>query len=457
MRCHYEVLEIARDATDDDVKKSYRRLALRWHPDKNVGNEEEASNRFKEVSGAFGVLSDPVERRWYDEHRESILKGGDGTVGTADDEEAPLPNLWPYFNTSCFTDNDDFFEVYSGIFLELAALETNAGAKKVPPAFGDMTSSDHDVLTFYAFWCDFYSALVFGWEDLYNLTAAPNRYSRRAAEGENKKARAAAKKKFQETVRALAAFARRIDPRFEIISANAARKKQEAQDRLEAAAQKKIDDRRAAREAGRDDAEEKERKKIDYARCFLLCQEESSSDGSDSDGEMVEYNRGGRGEQSGDLNEMGEEAEESYRCDDCDKDFKTAQQLLQHNASKVHKMKLKEIKRGPKKPLKVSSKKAAAAAASSAASVFTDAEGVAADAVQTANSEESVAGDGTATTATATATATASGEVDLKCRACQYLFATKTELYLHLKATGHDRAEVIDTGKSKKKKKIVIR
>ena len=55
MRCHYEVLEIERDASSDDIKKAYRKLALRWHPDKNVGREEEATEKFKEISQAFNV------------------------------------------------------------------------------------------------------------------------------------------------------------------------------------------------------------------------------------------------------------------------------------------------------------------------------------------------------------------------------------------------------------------
>jgi DnaJ family protein A protein 5 len=56
------------------IKKTYKKLALKWHPDKNVGNEEEATARFKAITAAFAVLSDPQERQWYDDHRESILR-----------------------------------------------------------------------------------------------------------------------------------------------------------------------------------------------------------------------------------------------------------------------------------------------------------------------------------------------------------------------------------------------
>lgn len=73
MRCYYEVLEVPRNASADDIKKQYRLLALKWHPDKNA-NSEEATEMFKEVSAAYTVLSSTKERKWYDEHRESILR-----------------------------------------------------------------------------------------------------------------------------------------------------------------------------------------------------------------------------------------------------------------------------------------------------------------------------------------------------------------------------------------------
>ena len=50
---------------DEQIKKAYKKSALRWHPDKNVGNEEEANTMFKEISTSFSVLSDPQEKSWY--------------------------------------------------------------------------------------------------------------------------------------------------------------------------------------------------------------------------------------------------------------------------------------------------------------------------------------------------------------------------------------------------------
>ncbi|KAL6436291.1 hypothetical protein ACFW04_004684 [Cataglyphis niger] len=64
---YYKVLEVQRTVSSADIKKAYRKLALKWHPDKNPDNLEEANRRFKEISEAYEVLSDDVKRRTYDQ------------------------------------------------------------------------------------------------------------------------------------------------------------------------------------------------------------------------------------------------------------------------------------------------------------------------------------------------------------------------------------------------------
>ncbi|XP_034107523.1 dnaJ homolog subfamily B member 6 isoform X2 [Drosophila albomicans] len=70
---YYKVLDVARTATDSEVKKAYRKLALKWHPDKNPDNLEEANKRFRELSEAYEVLSDEKKRRIYDEYGKDGL------------------------------------------------------------------------------------------------------------------------------------------------------------------------------------------------------------------------------------------------------------------------------------------------------------------------------------------------------------------------------------------------
>ena len=65
-RDYYEVLGISKDATEKDIKKAYRKLAFKYHPDKNPDNKKEAEEKFKEVNEAYSVLSDPEKRRQYD-------------------------------------------------------------------------------------------------------------------------------------------------------------------------------------------------------------------------------------------------------------------------------------------------------------------------------------------------------------------------------------------------------
>ena len=63
---YYDTLELTRTATNEDIRKSYKRLAIKWHPDKNPGNIQEASEKFKEISEAYEILNDPEKRQKYD-------------------------------------------------------------------------------------------------------------------------------------------------------------------------------------------------------------------------------------------------------------------------------------------------------------------------------------------------------------------------------------------------------
>jgi molecular chaperone DnaJ len=83
-RDYYEVLGLGRDASAEDLKKAYRRLAMKWHPDKNPGDAE-AEERFKEAAEAYSVLSSPDKRERYDRFGHAGVGGGmDGGFGGFD-------------------------------------------------------------------------------------------------------------------------------------------------------------------------------------------------------------------------------------------------------------------------------------------------------------------------------------------------------------------------------------
>src|ERR687886_876253 len=83
----YSVLGVSRDASDEEIKKAYRKLAMQYHPDRNGGSKE-AEERFKSITEAYDVLRDPNKRTAYDRYGEAGLRGGMGGFHHVDLSEA---------------------------------------------------------------------------------------------------------------------------------------------------------------------------------------------------------------------------------------------------------------------------------------------------------------------------------------------------------------------------------
>ncbi|CAK9800450.1 DnaJ homolog subfamily C member 21 [Anthophora plagiata] len=216
MKCHYEVLGVPQNASDDDLKKAYRKLALKWHPDKNLDNSEEAKEQFQIIQQAWEVLSDPHERTWYDNHREAILKGGIG-----ENYQDDSIDLFQYFSTTCFKgygdDDKGFYTIYRNVFEKLAAEDAEfakeGDSDEEIPGFGDSQSSYEIVHNFYAYWQSYSTKRSFAWLDPYDIRNITNRRVVRLIEKQNKKVRDKAKRERNEQVRNLVAFVRKRDKR----------------------------------------------------------------------------------------------------------------------------------------------------------------------------------------------------------------------------------------------------
>jgi len=221
--CHYEVLDVARDADASEIKKAHRKLALKLHPDKNNG---ETMDSFRLVQQAYECLSDPSERKWYDQHREAILQGWSG-VGESTNKMDILFDVVPFQHATCYNgygdDEEGFYHVYNMVF-ELVfegedkgwTSEGNIEAMPLlflPTRFGFADSEWSEVSAFYQAWESFSSCLAYAWTDKYDTKEAPNRRIRRAMEDENKKARRTARRERNENIEALVHFVKRRDPR----------------------------------------------------------------------------------------------------------------------------------------------------------------------------------------------------------------------------------------------------
>ena len=111
-RDYYEVLGVNKSATEDEIKKAYRKLAKQYHPDTNQDNKKEAESKFKEVSEAYETLSDKQKRAMYDQFGHSAPGGFGGGQGGGQ----PGGNYYSYSTTGFDFDMGDIFSsVFGGM------------------------------------------------------------------------------------------------------------------------------------------------------------------------------------------------------------------------------------------------------------------------------------------------------------------------------------------------------
>ncbi|GMR37326.1 hypothetical protein PMAYCL1PPCAC_07521, partial [Pristionchus mayeri] len=327
-KCYYELLEVERDADPETIKKNYRKMALKWHPDKNPNNVDEATKIFAQLQQAYETLSDSQERAWYDRHREQIIRGGFDEENYKDDSMDLLKyhcKCWDGFGD----DKKGFFAVYREVFENLTEEDRDFhdDAKNGNyPQFGDSTSDPEEIVTkFYGFWSSFCTVRSFTWLEEYDIRQAPNRPTMRAMEKENEKMRQAGKAERNEQIRDLAAFVRKKDPRVAAYREMLEDKKKENQRKNEERMrQQRIDNlKNLGVHKESEEAKEEWRKKM----------EEIEDELDEKEGGVAS-----------DLSDEDEEGDTPY-CIVCEKAFKSMKTKENHEKSKAHKQKLAELKK----------------------------------------------------------------------------------------------------------------
>ncbi|KAI5361319.1 Putative DnaJ domain, Zinc finger C2H2-type, Zinc finger C2H2 superfamily [Septoria linicola] len=330
---YYELLSVERSATEDEIKKAYRKKALELHPDRNYGNVENATKLFAEIQSAYEVLSDPQERAWYDSHESAILQGQDpqdqGTVPTYQNVKITtandINNIVGKFNRNVeFSDSPSgFFGFLRETFDHLAQEEDIAGQMEdidnpEYPTFGHRDDDYPDVVKkFYAAWSGFATVKSYSWCDRWRLSDAPDRFIRRKMEQENAKCRKDGRDEFNEAVRTLVQFIKKRDPRVIVDT----RTEEERSKALRDAADSQ---RRRAMEAN-------------AAKMSEAVPEWTKSREPDEHAEL-----------EGTFDSDTEE-EEVFECVACNKIFKSEKQMDAHEKSKKHQKAIKDLQRRMRK------------------------------------------------------------------------------------------------------------
>jgi DnaJ family protein A protein 5 len=324
MRCHYEVLGVSQTATDDELKKAYRKLALQWHPDKNPDQVVEAKKQFLEIQAAYEVLTDPRERAWYDAHRDVMIENGFGN-----DYQDDTINIFPFFTASCYqgynNSENGFYTVYNKVFKDIAEQDLKASNdKKIEiPEFGNSESDYEEVVgPFYTYWSNYCTLRSYVWKEEHDTREALDRRVRRLMEQENKKKRDKAKKERNEEVRELVAFVKKRDKRIQhrknYLEEQAAQKKKADTERRNREKQKKLEELAQYKESQWMSFAEFEKQLDDLDKTV---QDNFSKSNLNDDN---------------DNGDSSDEANELY-CVACNKSFKSDKAFLNHENSRKHK------------------------------------------------------------------------------------------------------------------------
>lgn len=390
---YYALLEISISASAGEIKTAYRREALRWHPDRHSSTpetQETATARFKMIQEAYEVLSDEREREWYDSHREEILSGnrgggaGDGNTKPPASAGLTAQDLMSYFSPFCFSGMDGskgFFFVYGKLFEKIEEEEIAARAQRKARKGqtrnddGSGASSDSDSddwnstnapektnfgnaksaypSTFYAKFLSFSTAKPFTWKEKYRLSDAPDRRIRRIMERENAKLRSKERLAYVETVRSLAAYVRKRDPRYKAFVAEQEKERLRKLEEEKARVRKEKQERMAKAKEWKPQAwEVVDRDTGDLSHDDAVVdsdeEDEEDLDSEEIDDELLEDVEDGEQDDEEGLEEEEEEEDlipDDLYCPACEKRFANPASYLNHEGSKKHKQNVERLRK----------------------------------------------------------------------------------------------------------------
>lgn len=143
MSTHYEVLQIPQSASDPDIKKAYKKLAVKWHPDKNPENQEQATEMFKKVAEAYSVLSDSAKRQEYD----AMLQYGSPSPTSGRSYNRNGGNPRQGFTRSSSFDDRRAFDIFEAFFNDMRAFHAGFGDDMFGDPFARHSSFDRQPST----------------------------------------------------------------------------------------------------------------------------------------------------------------------------------------------------------------------------------------------------------------------------------------------------------------------
>ncbi|VWU52282.1 DnaJ protein, putative [Hepatocystis sp. ex Piliocolobus tephrosceles] len=287
-KCYYEILNVEKDATAEEIKKSYKKIILQYHPDKNSHLSEEEqklyTNIFRKIQEAYECLIDERRRKWYDKNRNRIIKGREEeeekqrkqsdihytctckpkcTEGECKNPQRvgskTKINIWLYFNNSCYKgydDNDEnsFYNVYRKLFeeiikeenMEILSMYKNNKEKMInAPSFGNSKTNGKDIDNFYEYWCNFSTVKKFDCSYEYiKYLEFENRNIRRNFKKISEKKSLKERKEYNENIRSLVYHIKKYDVRYLNRLVELAEEKKKKAEEREKKKQQQMEERR---------------------------------------------------------------------------------------------------------------------------------------------------------------------------------------------------------------------